>query len=111
MAEQEKKPGGADGKKKKFYRWFAKGATLGRSTYKSKVQGLESNTFDVGASSDPAKFSKSLKNIQNYIQNTYKDPGDMVKTIQQMNDVYLWTINYGQLLSNNTVNFIQKHLE
>ncbi len=25
-----------------------------------------------------------LKNIKNYIQKTYKDPDDMVKTIQQM---------------------------
>jgi hypothetical protein len=81
MAEQEKKPGAADGKKK-FYGQFAKEATLGRSTYKSNVQGLESDTFDVGASSDPAKFSKLLKNIKNYIQKTYKDPDNMVKTIQ-----------------------------
>ena len=56
----------------------------GRSTYKSKVQGLENDTFDVGASSDPAKFSKLQKNIENYIQKTYKDPDDMVKTIQKM---------------------------
>jgi hypothetical protein len=90
MAEQEKKPGGADGKKKKFYNGrFARGATAGRSTYKSKVQGLENDTFDVGASSDPAKFSKSLKNIENYIQKTYKDPDDMVKTIQKMKRVSL----------------------
>jgi hypothetical protein len=90
MAEQEKKPGGADGKKKKFYNGrFARGATAGRSTYKSKVQGLENDTFDVGASSDPAKFSKSLKNIENYIQKTYKDPDDMVKTIQKMKKVSL----------------------
>ena len=61
----------------------------GRSTYKSKVQGLENDTFDVGASSDPAKFSKSLKNIENYIQKTYKDPDDMVKTIQKMKKVSL----------------------
>ena len=68
MAEQEKKPGGMDGKKKKFHRGgFARGAMTGRSTYKSKVQGLENNTFDVGASGDPTKFSKSLKNIANYI--------------------------------------------
>ena len=65
MAEQEKKPGGADGKKKKFYNGrFARGTTTGRSTYKSKVQGLENDTFDVGTSSDPAKFSKSLTRIQ-----------------------------------------------
>ncbi len=44
----------------------------GRTTYKSKVAGLEDDTFDVGAASDPAKFSKSLKYIENYIQKTYK---------------------------------------
>ncbi len=88
MAEEEKKPGGADNRKKNFYGRFAKGAA-GRRTYKSKVQGHENSTFDVGASSNPAKFSKSLKNIENYIQKTCKDPDDMVKTIQQMKRVIL----------------------
>jgi hypothetical protein len=88
MAEEEKKPGGADNRKKKFYGRFAKGAA-GRSTYKSKVQGLENDAFDVGALSNPAKFSKSLKNIENYIQKTYKDPDNMVKTIQKMKRVIL----------------------
>jgi hypothetical protein len=60
MAEEEKKPGGADNRKKKFYGRFAKGAAS-RSTYKSKVQGLQNNTFNVGASSNPAMFSKLLK--------------------------------------------------
>jgi hypothetical protein len=59
------------------------------STYKSKVQGLENDTFHVGAVSDPAKFSKSLRNIKNYIQKTFKHPDDMVKTIQQMKRVSL----------------------
>jgi hypothetical protein len=36
MAEEEKKPGWADNRKKKLYGRFAKGAA-GRSTYKSKV--------------------------------------------------------------------------
>ncbi len=54
----------------------------GRTTYKSKVAGLEDNTFDVGAASDPAKFSKLLKNIENYIQKTYRSPDDMVKTLR-----------------------------
>jgi hypothetical protein len=88
MAEEEKKPGGADNRKKKFYGRFAKGAA-GRCMYKSKVQGLENNTFEVGASSNLAKFSKSLKNIENYIQKTYKDPDNMVKTIQKMKRVIL----------------------
>jgi hypothetical protein len=56
MAEQEKKPDGAEGKKKKFYGGrFTKGVTAGRSTYRSKVWGLENNTFDVGALSDHKK--------------------------------------------------------
>jgi hypothetical protein len=72
MTEQEKKPGGAEGKKKKFYGGrLAKGATASRSTYKSKVQGLENNTFDVGALSDPAKFSKSQKNIEIHPKNIH----------------------------------------
>ena len=87
MTEQEKKLGWDDGKKKKWQ--FTKGVTVGIGMYKSKVQGLESNTFDVGASSNPAKFSKSLKNIENYIQKTYKDQDDMAKTIQQMKRVNL----------------------
>ncbi len=77
-------------KKKKFYGGqFARRAKAGRSTYKSKVQGLKNDTFDVGASSVPAKFSKSLKNIENYIQKTHKDPDDMVKTIQKLKKVIL----------------------
>jgi hypothetical protein len=52
--------------------------------YKSAVVGLENDTFDVGAWSDPSKFSKLLRNIENYIQKTYKEPNDIVKTIQQM---------------------------
>ncbi len=38
----------------------------------------------MGAWSDPAKFSKSLRKIENYIQKTYKEPDNIVKTIQQM---------------------------
>ncbi len=53
------------------------------------MQGLENHTFDVGVSSNPAKFSKLLKIVKNYIQKTYKDPDDMVKTIQRMKRVIL----------------------
>jgi hypothetical protein len=38
----------------------------------------------VGALSNPEKFSKSLKSIENYIQKTYKMSDDIVKAIQQM---------------------------
>jgi hypothetical protein len=84
MADQDKKPAGVKNKKKKFNGQYSKGMAAGRTTYKSKVAGLEDDTFDVAAASDPAKFSKSLKNIENYIQKTYRSPDDMVKTLQQM---------------------------
>ncbi len=61
----------------------------GRTTYKSKVAGLEDDTFNVGAASDPSKFSKLLKNIENYIQKTYRSPDDMVKILQNMKKVTL----------------------
>jgi hypothetical protein len=46
--------------------------------------GLEEDVFDVGALSDPAKYNKSLKSIENYIQKTYKKPDDIVKALQQL---------------------------
>jgi hypothetical protein len=83
MAEQEKKP--ATAAQRKSHRFGNRAGQSGqKSTYKSKFIGLEEDTFDVGASSDPAKFSKSLKSIGNYIQKTYKMPDDIVTAIQQM---------------------------
>jgi hypothetical protein len=61
----------------------------GSTTYKSKVAGLEDDTFDVGVASDPKKFSKLLKNIENYIQKTYRSPGNIVKALQNMKKVTL----------------------
>jgi hypothetical protein len=64
MAEKEKKP--ATAVRKKNYRFGNRaGQSQPKSTYKSNVIGLEEDTFDVGASSNPAKFSKSLKSIEN----------------------------------------------
>ena len=81
---------GAVNNKKKFHGRYAKGMSLGRTPYKNQLSGLDDDTFDVGASArEPAKFSKLLKNIENYIQKTYKNPDDMVKTIQQMTRVSL----------------------
>ena len=83
MAEQEKKP--ATAARKKNYRFGNRAGQSGpKLIFKSNVIGLEEDTFDVGVSSDPAKFSKLLKNIENYIQKTYKMPDDIVKAIQQM---------------------------
>ncbi len=84
MAEQEKKP--AIAARRKNHQFANRAGQSGqKSTYKSKVIGLEEDTFNVGTSSNPAKFSKSLKSIKNYIQKTYKMPDDIVKAIQQMN--------------------------
>ncbi len=57
---------------------------MSRGNYKSRLEGLEDNIFDVGASSNPVKFSKLLKNIETHIQKNYKSPDDIVKALQQM---------------------------
>ncbi len=57
---------------------------MGRGNYKSRIEGLEDNTFDEGTLSDPAKFSKLLKNIETFIQRTYKNPDNIMKALQQM---------------------------
>jgi hypothetical protein len=77
MTEQEKKPAIAAARRKNHRFGNRAGQSGQKSTYKSKVIRLEEDTFDVGASSDPAKFSKSLKSIENYIQKTYKMPDDI----------------------------------
>ncbi len=60
MAEQEKKLATAVQKKnKKNYRFGNRAGQSGsKSTNKSDDIGLEEDRFNMGASSDPAKFSK-----------------------------------------------------
>jgi hypothetical protein len=82
MAEQEKKPAMAG--KKKHYRFGGRSPQPRSSPYTSNVAEIKDNIFDVGATSNPAKFTKSLKNIETYIQMTYKMPDDIVKAIQKM---------------------------
>ena len=91
MAEQEQREAG-NPKKQGRYRGnrYIRGGQTG-VRYKGKVEGLEDDIFDVGASSNPAKFSKSLKNIETYIQKTYKSPDDIVKTLQKLTRP---TLNY-----------------
>jgi hypothetical protein len=85
MAEQEQKRPATTRRSKWHGNQYRRGNQTGKSNYKSKVEGLlQDNTFDVGALSDPAKFSKSLKNIETYIQRTYKSPDNIVKALQQM---------------------------
>jgi hypothetical protein len=68
MTEKEKKPAIAARKKNNRFGHRA-GKPRGRSMYKSKAVRLKDDTFDVGASSDPARCSKLLKS--NCIQKTY----------------------------------------
>jgi hypothetical protein len=70
--------------KKNRYRCNNRGNQATKTSYKSKVAKLEDEVFDVGASSCPAKFSKLLKSIENYIQKNYKTCNDIVKAIQQL---------------------------
>ena len=83
MAKQEMKTAKFAGKKNR-YRLNNQGNQTTKTNYKSKVTELEDEVFDVGASSDPAKFSKLLKSIENYIQKNYKTCNDIVKAIQQL---------------------------
>ena len=82
MAEQETKVRAAG--KKNWYRFSNQGNQMTKTSNKSKVAELEDDVFNVGASSNPAKFSKSLKSIENYIQKNYKTCDDIVKAIQQL---------------------------
>ena len=82
MAEQETKARAAG--KKNRYRFNNQGNQTTKTSYKSKLAELEDKVFDVGASSDPAKFSKLLKSIKNCIQKNYKTCDDIVKAIQQL---------------------------
>ena len=82
MAEQEKKPAAAG--RKKHCRYCKRNPQPRSSPYTSNLAEIKDNIFDVGATRDPTKFTKSLKNIEAYIQMTYKMPDDIVKAIQKM---------------------------
>ena len=87
MAEQETKTAKFAGKKNR-YRFNNRGNQTTKTNYKSKVTELEDEVLDVGALSDPAKFSKSLKSIENYIQKNYTTCYDIMKAIQQLLNAY-----------------------
>jgi hypothetical protein len=74
----------AKARKKNRYRFNNRGNQATKTSYKSKVAELEDEIFNIGASRDPAKFSKLLKSIENYIQKNYKTCNDIVKAIQQL---------------------------
>jgi hypothetical protein len=77
MAELEKKPATAKHNRKSYRFGNRAGQAGAKLTFKSKITKLEEDTFDVGASSEPARFSKSLKAIKTYIQKRYKMPNDI----------------------------------
>jgi hypothetical protein len=70
--------------KKKHYRFSRRNPQPRYSPYTSNVAEIKDNIFDVGATSNPTKFTKSLKNIETYIQMMNKIPDDIVKGIQKM---------------------------
>jgi hypothetical protein len=77
MEEQEKKAAIATCNRRNYRFWNRAGQAGAKSTFKSKVADLKEDAFDVGASSDPVKFSMSMKAIETYTQKTYKMPDDM----------------------------------
>jgi hypothetical protein len=84
MAEQEQKKPATTGRSKWRGNRYRRGNQVSRGNYKSRLEGLEDNTFDVGASSNPVKLSKLMKNIETFIQKNYKSPSNIVKALQQM---------------------------
>ncbi len=70
MAKPEKKPA-TTAHNRKSYRFGNRARQAGvKSIFKSKVTKIKEGTFVVGASSDPARFSKSLNAIEMFIQKT-----------------------------------------
>jgi hypothetical protein len=54
-------------------------------SYKSSVEGIESDIFDLGASKDnAAQFTRSIKNIANYIHHKYSDSSDIAAAIKTL---------------------------
>ncbi len=90
MSEQDQTKMAKAGKKNR-YRFNNWGNQATKTSHKSKIDKLKDEVFDVGAARDPAKFSKSLKSIENYIQMNYKTCNDIVKAIQQLKRP---TLNY-----------------
>jgi hypothetical protein len=70
MGEDEKKPAVAAGKKKYYNNGRFRGRVNNpqtKNSYTSNVAKLKDDVFNIGNLSDPAKYSKSLKNIETYI--------------------------------------------
>jgi hypothetical protein len=64
---EEAKPTKAGGKKKGGGYRFAR-LNQPSTMFKASIPELADDYFNVGSSSDPSKFTKSIKNIKNYIQ-------------------------------------------
>ncbi len=55
-----------------------------RKEYTSKVEGLESHTFDVGNTKYAAKFQKLLDGIAIYVQRKYEGGPGVAKVIRDL---------------------------
>jgi hypothetical protein len=75
MAEEDKKLAvGIKRKKNNYNRFGGRPFPQSKSPYTSNVEEIKDNMFNVGGSSEPAKYSELLKNIKTYIQRTCKMP-------------------------------------
>jgi hypothetical protein len=81
MVEQEKKLATAG--KKMHYRFGGRNPQPRSSPYTSNMVETKNDIFNMGATSNPAKLTKSLK-ILRHIQMTFKMPDNIVKAIQKM---------------------------
>ena len=58
--------------------------TTTRTEYKTKITGLEEDSYDVGEAKFAAKFQKSTKNIALYVQRKYTDGVSMAHDMKLM---------------------------
>ena len=58
--------------------------TTTRTEYKTKITGLEEDTYDVGEAKFAAKFQNSTKNIALYVQCEYTDGASMAHDMKLM---------------------------
>jgi hypothetical protein len=58
MAEQEQKKPATTGRSKWHSNRYRRGNQVSRGNYKSRLEGIEDDTFNAGKLSDPAKFQQ-----------------------------------------------------
>ena len=59
-------------------------STATKTEYKTKITGLEEDTYNVGKAKFAAKFQKSTKNIALYLQQEYTDGASLAHDMKLM---------------------------